>query len=151
LAATALAIFRSDDQGASFRHLSSGPDVPVSRLAVLPGDDAIVFATTSAGLYKSVDGGRGWFRCYGGLPVSEIAGLLLHPNGTTVFAADSARGGVYRSDDRGESWFALATDGLMPDRVWGLFLDPRRGDGLLAATASGGLHVWLPKDAHATR
>lgn len=141
LAATALGIYRSDDGAASFQLLSSGPDAKVLKLEALPTDERLVFATTAAGLYKSRDGGRRWYRCYGGLPVSEITGLALHPNGRTVFAADFARGGLFRSDDRGESWRSLDTDGLMPDRVWAVAIDPAQPDVLLAATASGGLHA----------
>jgi photosystem II stability/assembly factor-like uncharacterized protein len=141
LAATPLGVQRSDDRGKSFRHVGSGPDVPALRLLGLPGDERTVFASTSSGLYKSDDGGRGFYRCYGGLPVSEITGLAAHPNGRTLFAADFVRGGLFRSDDRGESWSAVPTDGLVPDRVWSVSIDPADPERLLVATASGGLHV----------
>ncbi len=141
LAATPLGLHRSDDRGASFVRLSSGPDVPVLRLLGLPGDERTVLAATASGLYKSDDGGRGFYRCYGGLPVSEITGLAAHPNGRTVFAADFERGGLFRSDDRGETWSSVATDGLVPDRVWSVIVDPDSPEQLLAATASGGLHA----------
>jgi len=140
IAATPLGVFRSLDQGASWTALSSGPDARVLRLAFLPGDDTTLLATTSAGLYKSVDGGRGFFRCYGGLPISEITGLTVHPNGRSVFASDFVRGGLFRSEDGGETWTSLPTDGLRPDRVWSVVIDPDRPESLLAATASGGLH-----------
>lgn len=150
LAVTPLGIFQTDDRGRSFRQLSSGPDLPVQRLLALPGDDKTLFATTWSGLYKSSDGGRSFHRCYGGLPVSEITGLAAHPNGRTLYAADFVRGGIFQSDDRGETWSAVATDGLLPDRVWGVIVDPDGSERLLAATASGGLHATSLKGAAAS-
>jgi len=147
LAATPLGLFRSDDRGQSFRPLGSGPDVQILRLLALPGDDQTLFATTSSGLYKSVDGGRGFYRCYGGLPVSEITGLAAHPNGRTLFAADFVRGGLFQSDDRGETWSSVASDGLLPDRVWSVIVDPDSPERLWAATASGGLHATAARGA----
>jgi photosystem II stability/assembly factor-like uncharacterized protein len=150
VAATPLGIYESADRGASFARLGSGPDVSVTRLQAFPGDGRALLATTSSGLYKSLDGGRGFYRCYGGLPISEITGVAIHPDGRSVFASDFVRGGLYRSDDAGETWRAVATEGLMPDRVWSMAIDPDRPDLLLAATASGGLHVGAAPNAAAT-
>lgn len=149
LAATPLGLYRSDDRGRSFRQLGSGPDAGILRLLALPGDDQTIFATTASGLHKSVDGGRGFYRCYGGLPVSEITGLAAHPDGRTLYAADFLRGGLFQSDDRGETWRAIATDGLLPDRVWSILVNPERPERLLAATASGGLHAFASRSGAA--
>jgi photosystem II stability/assembly factor-like uncharacterized protein len=144
LAATPLGVYRSNDRGESFFGLSSGPDAPIQRLLALGEDGRMLFATTAHGLYQSVDGGKSFFRCWS-LAVSEVTGLAAHPNGRTVYAADFARGGVFKSDDAGESWSPLAVDGLQPNRVWSVILDPERPERLLAATASGGLHALGPK------
>jgi len=149
LAATPLGLYRSDDRGQSFRPLSSGPNAPVQRLLALDADAQTLFATTAHGLYKSNDGGRSFFRCYE-LAVSEVTGLAAHPNGRTLYAADFARGGIYKSDDAGESWSAIAADGLQPNRVFNLMVDPERPERVLAATASGGLHAMGPKSGSAT-
>ena len=99
----------------------------------------MVFATTSGGLYRSADRGRTWSPRGGGLPLLDITGLGLHPDGRTAFASDFQQGGVWRSDDAGETWTAVATSGLLSDRVWTLAVDPR-GPAILAAAAAGGLH-----------
>ena len=149
LAATPLALYRSDDRGASFRPLSSGPNAPVQRLLALDAEAQTLFATTALGLYKSSDGGRSFFRCHE-LAVNEVTGLAAHPNGRTLYAADFGRGGIYKSDDAGETWSAIAADGLQPNRVFSLIVDPEHPERVLAATASGGLHAMGPKSGSAT-
>ncbi len=140
LAATAFGIFRTTDYGSAWTLISE----PLGRssthaIRFLPGNDKVVFATTSEGLYRSTDQGRTWTPRGGGLPLLDITGLGLHPDGQTAFASDFQRGGVWRSDDAGQTWTAVATSGLLSDRVWTLAVDPR-GPAILAAAATGGLH-----------
>jgi len=140
LAATAFGIFRTTDYGSAWTLVSE----PLGRstthaIRFLPGNDQVVFATTSEGLYRSTDEGRTWTPRGGGLPLLDITGLGLHPDGQTAFASDFTRGGVWRSDDAGQTWTAVATSGLLSDRVWTLAVDPR-GPAILAAAATGGLH-----------
>jgi photosystem II stability/assembly factor-like uncharacterized protein len=141
MASTPFGIFGSTDSGATWKLVSE----PLGRsnahaLFFLPGSAEVVFATTSEGLFRSADGGRTWTPRGGGLPLLDITGLGLHPDGRTVFASDFKQGGVWRSDDAGESWRALGTSGLLSERVWALAVDPK-GPALLAAAATGGLHA----------
>jgi len=140
LAATPFGIFGTADFGVSWKLVSE----PVGRqsahaLFFLPGNDDVVFATTSEGLFRSADKGRTWTPRGGGLPLLDITGLGLHPDGKTVFASDFKQGGVWRSDDAGESWTSVPTSGLLSEKVWALAIDPT-GPALLAAASTGGLH-----------
>jgi len=142
-AASPLGLFRSDDAGASWTPVAPAlAEGTIRALAFLPGKGTTLLATTSAGLLMSTDEGRGWRRRGGGLPLGDITGLAIHPDGRTLFASDFARGGIYRSDDAGESWQALPTAGLVSSRVWALAVDPRAPARLLAAPSTGGLHEW---------
>jgi photosystem II stability/assembly factor-like uncharacterized protein len=142
VAATALGLFRSQDSGAHWAQLAEGfSDGPIHGLTMLPGDDRVLFATTPRGLYKSRDQGATWYQRGGGLPQSDVRGLALHPDGRTVLASDFALGGLYRSDDAGETWRRFPTDGLLSEHVWAVAFDPAAPAQLVAATASGGLHV----------
>jgi photosystem II stability/assembly factor-like uncharacterized protein len=140
LAATPFGIFRTVDFGGAWTLVSE----PLGRSSVhalqfLPGNDEVVFATTSDGLYRSADQGRSWAPRGGGLPLLDITGLGLHPDGRTAFASAFQQGGVWRSDDAGQTWTAVATNGLRAERIWTLAVDPR-GPAILAAAATGGLH-----------
>jgi photosystem II stability/assembly factor-like uncharacterized protein len=140
LAATALGVFRSSDAGASWTATARAlPEGRLHALRFLPDGDAVVAATTR-GLYKSLDGGASWYRRGGGLPLSDITGLAVSPDGRTLWASDYSLGGVYRSDDAGETWRRETTAGLPGERVWALAADPA-GGGVVAAPPSGGLHL----------
>ncbi len=141
LAATPIGFFESRDDGASWDPIAGRiGDARVHALAYLPGFDQVVFVATSRGLYKSEDGGRSWWPRGGGLPLLDITGLTVAGDGRTLYASEFTQGGLWGSDDAGETWEAVATDGLATTRIWALALDPNRPERLLAATPSGGLH-----------
>ncbi|WP_339699388.1 glycoside hydrolase [uncultured Roseivirga sp.] len=80
------------------------------------------FSGPNSGLYKSTDGGTSWKKIEKGLPTVEQGlgriGIGISPsNSKRIYATVDARqnGGVYRSDDGGESWSLIAED----RRLWG--------------------------------
>ncbi|MFN7260974.1 MAG: WD40/YVTN/BNR-like repeat-containing protein [Cyclobacteriaceae bacterium] len=80
------------------------------------------FSGTNSGLHKSTDGGTTWRKLTVGLPTAaqglgRIGFGISNSNPKRIFATVDAReqGGVYRSDDAGESWKLVSTE----RRVWG--------------------------------
>jgi photosystem II stability/assembly factor-like uncharacterized protein len=141
IAATPVGLYRSLDGGRQFAFHSQGPaGGRITRIEAFPGREDLLLAATRAGLFRSDDGGRSWVLCES-LPIADIAGLALYPDGRTALAADFERGGLYRSQDAGASWVPFPTKGLMPERVWAILVDGAGPGTLVAATASGGLHV----------
>jgi photosystem II stability/assembly factor-like uncharacterized protein len=77
---------------------------------------------SESGLYKSTDGGNTWKKLTKGLPTTEQGlgriGFGIAPtNSNRLYATVDAGkfGGIYRSDDAGESWNLMTNDG----RYWG--------------------------------
>lgn len=92
-----------------------------------------------SGLFKSEDGGNTWRRLTKGLPTTTEDGLgrigftIAPSNSKRMYATVDAEknGGIYRSDDAGESWYLLTSDG----RLWGrgsdfaeVKVDPKNAD-----------------------
>jgi photosystem II stability/assembly factor-like uncharacterized protein len=81
-----------------------------------------VFTGPGSGVYKSIDGGTTWHQLTTGLPGGELlgrAGLeVSQSNPKRLYAIAGTKpesGGLYRSDDAGETWQRLNTD----ERIWG--------------------------------
>ncbi len=77
---------------------------------------------SESGLFKSTDGGNTWKKLTKGLPTPEQGlgriGFGIAPtNSNRLYATVDAGkfGGIYRSDDAGESWRLMSSDG----RFWG--------------------------------
>ncbi len=97
----------------------------------------IISGGREGGIYKSTDGGTYWQKLGGGLPTGIIGKIDL-----AVSAADPARvyalieapdgiGGVYRSDDYGESWTLTSTKKELLDRPFyycNIDANPRNAD-----------------------
>lgn len=131
-------VFRSLNGGQTFEKvLYKGPDVGAIDLAFDPSNSQIIYADLWAarqvpwegsieghkgGLFKSTDGGTTWHSLTKGLPTNEQGlgriGIAVAPNDANrLYAVVDAPqlGGVYRSEDAGESWTRTNNE----RRVWG--------------------------------
>lgn len=132
-------VFRSTDGGQSWQKiLYRDENTGAIALAFDPTNPQIIFADLWAGrqgpwengawqgklsgLYKSNDGGNNWRQLTKGLPTTEQGlgriGFAIAPSDPTrMFAlVDAPRlGGLYKSDDAGESWEKVNGD----QRLWG--------------------------------
>jgi photosystem II stability/assembly factor-like uncharacterized protein len=177
-------IFRSTDGGRTFQKVlfkdenTGGNDVDID-----PFNPDIVYATlweerqgpwenavwagTNGGIFKSTDGGTSWTPLTKGLPVVVQANLAISPaNPKRLYAAvagtdkpgmlDQTRGtgGIYRSDDGGESWAQVSNDPRPTGRIGGGDLPmpiphPKDPDTLVVAStvswkSTDGGRTWTP-------
>jgi photosystem II stability/assembly factor-like uncharacterized protein len=131
-------VFRSTDGGQTWQKvLYKDENTGAVDLAFDPTSAQIVYAVMwaarqvpwegsleghSGGLFKSTDGGTTWNRLTKGLPTNEQGlgriGIAVAPNDRNrMYAMVNAPqvGGVFRSDDAGESWERVNDE----NRVWG--------------------------------
>ncbi len=89
-----------------------------------------------SGLYKSTDGGLTWKQLQGhGLPEGELGRIGVSVSGANsnrVYALIEAKqGGLYRSDDAGNTWTLVNDDERYRQRAWyftHVFADPQNAD-----------------------
>lgn len=148
-------VYRSTDGGQRWdKVLYIDENTGAIQVTIDPNNPEIVFAALWAGrqgpwengawngkesgLFKSTDGGSTWRKITKGLPTTEQGlgriGFCIAPSDSKrMFATvDAGReGGIYRSDDGGESWYRIQTD----NRYWGrasdfaeLKCDPKNAD-----------------------
>jgi photosystem II stability/assembly factor-like uncharacterized protein len=105
----------------------------------LAGESALVVGARGTplgegGLYRQTDGEQDWISITKGLPQApQVRALLVHPDNPAVIYAGT-QAGVYRSEDRGESW--TATDSLQGD-VWSLAVHPHDPNMMFAGYDQG--------------
>jgi photosystem II stability/assembly factor-like uncharacterized protein len=175
-------LFESHDGGASWEINSGLWDQPsrpqwqpgggglcLHSIATWPGDaDRVAVAVSAAGMWLTEDGGRTWRRGNEGIRPRYLPEEALQDEnaGRCVHHVERAprqperlfmqfHGGVYRSDDAGESWSPIG-DGLPSDFGFPLMVDPADPDSAFViplvadmdrVTPDGRVRVFETRDA----
>ncbi|WP_456426628.1 VPS10 domain-containing protein [Rhodocaloribacter sp.] len=165
-------VYRSKDGGATWEKvLFVSDEVGAADLVMDPTNPRILYASTwrilrtpyslesggeGSGLWKSTDGGDTWEEVTGkdnGLPRSTlgIIGVTISPaNPDRVWAIVEAQdGGVFRSDDGGETWTKINDERKLRQRAWyysRIYADPKNEDLLYALN----VRFWRSKDGGKT-
>jgi photosystem II stability/assembly factor-like uncharacterized protein len=147
-------IYKTTDGGATWKRvLHPGDGIGAIDVSMDPANPRIVFAAMwdfqrlpwqirsggpGSAIYKSTDGGDSWTRLSGhGLPAGDVGriGVSVSPaNPDRVYAiieAAADTGGLYRSDDAGESWHHLSAQRDIRSRSWyytRVIADPQNED-----------------------
>jgi len=139
----------------------SNPDVVYASMWEVrqgPWEDGNVYNGSGGGLFKSTDGGSTWRPLKNGLPddLSQIYVAVAPSDSSRLYATlatASGKLGVYRSDDRGESWSKITDDPRPSGRIGGGDLpiprvDPKNPDVVYVAStvtmkSSDGGRTWI--------
>jgi photosystem II stability/assembly factor-like uncharacterized protein len=167
-------VFRSTDGGKTFEKvLYKDENIGAAEVVMDPSDPQVLFAALWAarvapwevrsgeyfvipgsGLYKSTDGGSTWRPITQGLPtdedrVSRIGIAIAPSNPKRVYLnveTKKDKGGIYRSDDAGESWQLVNSDHRIGGRgpgAMGIAVAPDNPDVIYVANTAS----WKSTDA----
>jgi len=88
-----------------------------------------------SGIYKSTDAGTTWTKLSKGLPetvMGKIGVSVSRANSDRVYAIiEAEKGGLFRSDDGGDSWKLMNSERIIQTRSWyymHVFADPKNED-----------------------
>ncbi len=155
-------VYRSSDGGTTWeRILFANAGAGAVDLSMDPANPRVLYASTwkirrtpyslesggeGSGLWKTTDGGDTWTEITGnkGLPKGTwgINGVAVSPvEGNRVYAIieNEKGGGVYVSDDAGETWSARSADRALRQRAWyytRIYADPQDIDGVYVMNVS---------------
>jgi photosystem II stability/assembly factor-like uncharacterized protein len=121
-------VFSSADRGGRWVAWNFGLlDLNIICLAISPAyaEDETLFAGTDSGIFYSTNGGRAWREAAFSLDLAPVLSLALSPNYASdgILFAGTESHGLYRSDDRGQTWIHLGEDAI-PGAVNSILLSP---------------------------
>lgn len=101
-----------------------------------PQNTSVLFAGTSHGIFKSVDGGEHWSA--DGLKDISLYSLATDPTRPKTVYAGAGDGTIFRSIDGGENWIAIRNiDGPFWSHVRVMAIDPKNPKTIYAGTNDG--------------
>lgn len=105
----------------------------------------VISGGKGSGLYKSTDAGETWKKIHKGLPEEKgkMAIAVSPANSNKVYAliesdSDADKGGLFVSNDAGESWSMVSGDNRLVQRAWyyiEVFADPNDEDTVYVMSA----------------
>jgi photosystem II stability/assembly factor-like uncharacterized protein len=132
-------VYRTRDGGASWEQvLKVNADTGATDISLDPTNPRILYAALwhhgrkpwfiksggeGGGIYKSTDGGDSWTKLEGGLPglVGKIGLDVSASQPSRIYAvieAEPDQGGLWRSDDFGETWSHINPHRVLHTRAW---------------------------------
>ena len=145
--------YKSPDGGRTWHQFNAGIQkgtisAIVNQIVFNPRGTEMVYAATTVGVFRSMDGGRNWTeRMRGMTEVNFVVSLAVDPQQPNVLYAGTT-GGVYRTIDSTESWEKkstgmVASDAKMASMALGvnsLMVDPNDSNVVYAGTTQGLFH-----------
>jgi photosystem II stability/assembly factor-like uncharacterized protein len=155
--------YKSPDGGRTWHQFNAGIQkgtisAIVNQVVFNPRGTEMVYAATTVGVFRSLNGGRQWVeRMVGMNEVNFVVSLALDPQRPNVLYAGTT-GGVYRTLDGTERWEKkssgmVAADAKMASMalgVNGLAVDPTNSDVVYAGTTKG-LYKSVDQGEHWTK
>lgn len=146
-AGTSGGVYRSVDGADSWTKINHGlvPEdatmasmaLGVNTLLIDPNDPDIVYAGSTQGLFKTLNGGASWAKMATALGQLYVSSLVFTPGNTQLLHMGTSRG-MFESQDGGRTWIAR-NDGLTNMNIRAIAMHPTDSQVLYVGTNGGGL------------
>ncbi|GAC1552409.1 MAG: hypothetical protein NVS2B2_03260 [Ktedonobacteraceae bacterium] len=138
-AATALGVYRSDNEGTTWDALNNGLPgtdgvISLQPAASVGGATGLIYVGTKHGIFRSMDAGVHWAesgQVLRGVPIQHILIDYRSTNASTLYVG--TRFGVFRSDDNGQNWRGVAAGFPRNTSVYALVIGANKASQLYAA------------------
>lgn len=150
-------VYKTENAGKDWRLINEGlASYEIYSLAIDPKNPETVYAVTTLGLSKSMDGGQHWVTSPDTGPKhlgiyskrnKSIRPLAVDPNDGNIVYAGTPLGKIYRSGDGTQTW-TLVYELKNPGTIYSVTVNPHRSAQILAATETAG--IILSNDAGLT-
>ncbi len=143
-------LYKTTDGGLAWREQDVGlGNEGVLVLVAHPGEGQVLYAGTTDGIARSVDGGATWHPWDAGWPPQQwVVSIAFDPSNPDVLYACSQNGLVMKSSDGGATWFEITTGLDQEQAFFEVLVDRFDPQVLYLATAQDG--VYVSRDAGAT-
>jgi photosystem II stability/assembly factor-like uncharacterized protein len=131
--------WRSDDGGKIWTHIDNGMvlDTDMFEITIDPEDPDNLWVSTCGWVYNSANRGDQWTRYRDGFNNRRIHDIALDScERDTVYAGSVA--GLYRSDDRGKTWYTVSSEDLVVNSI---ALHAQRPDRVILGIEGDGIYV----------
>ncbi len=131
-------VYKTTDSGSTWTQLPGTVGIGVWSLALWPGDDAVVAAGTSTGVFMTRDAGAEWKKISAddNTELQPVVSLAFHPTDSKIIYAGTTHL-PWKTTDGGASWRSIHTGMLDDSDVFSIVVDPKNPEHVMASACSG--------------
>lgn len=148
---TGSGIVKSTDGGETWAYLANTTFGSVGRMLVSPTNASTIFAGTSTGIYRSLDGGANWTNVYvGSGTLKNVQDLKASADFSVIYGAVNGYG-VVKSTDGGSTWTRIFDSANKNIKRVEMAISPVDNNTIfLSAEPTGGTALYLSTDGGVT-
>ncbi len=131
-------VYKTTDAGRSWTLLPGSAGLGVWSLTLWPGDNSVIAAGTSSGIFLSHDSGATWKRISpeGNTELQPVVSLAFHPTDSKILYAGTTHL-PWRTADGGATWQSIHTGMIDDSDVFSIQVDARNPNHIMASACSG--------------